>query len=264
MRAKQGGARLGDITEDGLFLRRKSSHRLHQIGDQVGSPLQDHVHLGPRGVHRLAFHDHLIPAADERTSQHQPNDHQNNQKDQSYFHLCLDSVEFTNAHSSRAAIPAWESDAPACPRFSPMPLDTHRTPEQFRRGTRLSRAASAGGRTPPCQSLSTMLLAQQYHALTPAALLRKQSPHAAAASALRKTIFAAPAPVLSNSPARADSVAATSAASCASHVRSAHDANSSALRFLLRRLRHKALGARASYPEFRWRRRPRHASARLS
>jgi len=28
--------------------------------DQVGTPLQYHVHLGPRGVHRFAFHHHLI------------------------------------------------------------------------------------------------------------------------------------------------------------------------------------------------------------
>src|SRR5260370_25148144 len=159
MRAKQGGTRLGDIAEYGLLLRRKALHRLHQIRDQVRAPLQDDVHLRPRGIHRLAFHGHLIPAAEKRTPQHQRNNNQNRQNDQTYFHIRLESVGFTNVHFSRAAIPAWESGAPAHPGFSPMPLNTHRTPEQFLREIRPSRAPSAWRRMPPRSNPSTPPLA---------------------------------------------------------------------------------------------------------
>src|SRR5205823_12459080 len=101
----------------------------HQVRDQVGSPLQDDIHLRPSCVHRLALYDHLISAADEGTAQQQRDDHQNNQNDQSILHVRLESIEFTNVRSSRAAIPAWENDGPEHPRLFPMPLDTRRTLE---------------------------------------------------------------------------------------------------------------------------------------
>src|SRR2546430_11256350 len=70
-----------------------------------------------------------------------------------------------------------------------MPLDTRRTPQQFRREIRPSRAASAWRRKPPCLNPSALPLAQRYHARPPAALLQMQSPHGGAVSTLRKTIF---------------------------------------------------------------------------
>src|SRR5881396_1153177 len=124
MRAKQRGTGLRDVTENCLLLRRKPFHGFHQVRDQVRPPLQDDIHLGPRGVHRFALHHHLVSATDKRTSQQQRNYQQNNQNDQSILHIRLESIEFTNAHSSRAAIPAWENDGPEHPRLFPMPLDT--------------------------------------------------------------------------------------------------------------------------------------------
>src|SRR5216684_5743722 len=264
MRAKQGGTRLGDLAKHDLLLRREALHGLHQIGDQVRPPLQNDVHLRPRGIHRLAFHGHLISTADKGTPQHQRNYHQNNQNHQNFLHVRLESVGFTNVHSSRAAIPAWESDAPAHPGFFPIPSDTHCTSEQFPREIRPSGAPLIWRRMPACLNPSAPPLAQRYHARPPAALLQKQSPHGAAASALRKTIFSRSAPVPSHFPARADNAASISAGSCASHAQSARDAGSSALRFPQRRPLRRALAARASYPESRSRRRSRHPSAHLS
>src|SRR6202521_1111194 len=137
-----------------------------------------------------------------------------------FFIFRLESVGFTNVHSSLAAIPAWENDAPAHPKFSPMPLDTHRTLEQFRREIRPSHAVSKWSRMPSCLNPSAPPLAQQYHAMPPAALLRKQSPDGVAESAPPKTIFSGSAPVPLHFPARADNAASISAGLCASHAQS--------------------------------------------
>src|SRR5947208_10535959 len=118
-----------DDHKNSLLLLRKTFPILHKVRDQVRPPLQDDIHLRPRGVHRFALHHHLVSAADKRTSQQQRNYQQNNQNDQSILHIRLESIEFTNAHSSRAAIPAWENDGPEHPRLFPMPLDTRRTLE---------------------------------------------------------------------------------------------------------------------------------------
>src|SRR5580693_8711081 len=128
MRAKQCGTRLCDIAENSLFLRRKAFHRLHEIRDQIRTPLQDHIHLRPRRVDTFAFHDHLVSAAYKRAPEHQSDDQQYCQNDQSYFHFCLESLEFMNLHFSRAAIPAWEDDGPAPSKVSPSLLDTHQRP----------------------------------------------------------------------------------------------------------------------------------------
>src|SRR5437016_12193547 len=167
-------------------------------------------------------------------------------------------------YSSHAAIPAWESDAPAYPAFSPMPLDTRRTPQQFRREIRPSRAASAWRRKRPCLNPSALPLAQRYHARPPAALLQMQSPHGGAASTLRKTIFSERAPAPLYPPARADNAASISAGLSASHAQSARDAGSLALQCPQRHPRHRAQVARAAYPDSRWRRHPQHASAHFS
>src|SRR5260370_26439768 len=89
-------------------------------------------------------------------------------------------IEFTNEYSLRAAIPAWENDAPARPGFSPMLLDTHHRPEQFRREILPSREVSAARRMPPCLSPLALLLAPQYHPPPLQALLPKHSLYAAA------------------------------------------------------------------------------------
>src|SRR5204862_7736893 len=120
---------------------------------------------------------------------------------------------FTHFYSSHAAIPPWESDAPAHPRFSPMPLDTRRTPPQFRREIRPSRAASACRRRPPCLNPSALPLAQRCHGRPPAALLQMQSPHGGAASALRKKTFSERAPAPLYPPPPTDNAAPISAGS---------------------------------------------------
>src|SRR5260370_11250805 len=170
-------------------------------------------------------------------------------------------IEFTKEFSPRAAIPVWENDAPARPGFSPMLLYTHHRPEQFRREILPSREVSAARRMLPCLIPLALLLAPQYHAPPLEALLQKQSPYGAAASALPKKIFSARAQVLSNLPERADNVAAILAASFANHAQSARDASSSALQLSRRHPRRRALDARASYPGFQSRRHPLHALA---
>src|SRR5260370_3769444 len=168
-------------------------------------------------------------------------------------------IEFTNEHSSRAAILAWENDAPARPGFSPMLLDTHHRPEQFRREILPSREVSAARRMPPCLIPLALLLAQQYHAPPLEALLQKQSLYGAAASALRKTIFSARALIPSDLPERVGNVAAILAVSFANHAQSARDASSSALQFSRRHPLRRALDARTSYPESQSRKHPPHA-----
>src|SRR6266436_8783857 len=86
--------------------------------------LQDDVHLRPGRVHRFAFYCHLVPAADKRTSQHQGGNHQNDQDHKTFLHTHLESVGFTNAHSSRAATLVSGNDGPAHSGFAPVPLDT--------------------------------------------------------------------------------------------------------------------------------------------
>src|SRR6266853_198739 len=44
---KQCGSSFSDVAEHGLFLLRVTLHCLHQIGDQVGAPLQHDIHLRP-------------------------------------------------------------------------------------------------------------------------------------------------------------------------------------------------------------------------
>src|SRR5258706_4407467 len=101
-------------------------------------------------------------------------------------------IEFTNEHSSRAAIPAWENDAPARPGFSPMLLDTHHRPEQFRREILPSREVSEARRMPSCSPLLGLLLAPRYHAPPLEALLQQQLLLAAPPYVLLIPIFSAP------------------------------------------------------------------------
>ena len=45
------GAGLGNVVEDGLFVRGETLHGVDQVRDQVGAALQDDVHLRPIGFY---------------------------------------------------------------------------------------------------------------------------------------------------------------------------------------------------------------------
>src|SRR6267142_206139 len=108
MRAQQGGTRLGNITEDNLLLHSKTLHSLHQVGNQVRAALQNDIHLRPRGIYGFSFYGHLIPAADERASEHQSNHSKDDQDHQTFFHIHLNSVRFKTGYSLRDATLVWE------------------------------------------------------------------------------------------------------------------------------------------------------------
>ena len=69
--AHQCGSGRGDVVEDGLLLCGISFHRLDEVGNQVGAPLQNNVHLRPLGFHCFVFHYHLIAAADIHPAENQ-------------------------------------------------------------------------------------------------------------------------------------------------------------------------------------------------
>src|SRR6266852_4058970 len=89
LRPYQRRARRRDIPEHLLLLHRKSLHRLHQVGNQICPPLQDHIHLRPRRVHGLLFHRHLIPPAHIHASQRQRQNQQHRQNYDCRFHSHL-------------------------------------------------------------------------------------------------------------------------------------------------------------------------------
>src|SRR6266511_22943 len=76
-RAGELGARLRHLGEDGLLLLRVALHRLHQVGDQIGAPLQLHLDLRLGGVHLLVVGlDRVVAAAGEESQERGENDQQ--------------------------------------------------------------------------------------------------------------------------------------------------------------------------------------------
>ena len=77
LRIQHAGAGVGNIAKDGAFFLGKALHCLHQVGNQVGAPLQLHVHLRPHTFYRLILRYHLVPGADKAAKDHQHNQDQN-------------------------------------------------------------------------------------------------------------------------------------------------------------------------------------------
>src|SRR5262249_12805336 len=76
---EQRRPRFRDVSEDGLLLLRVSLHRLNQVWNQVGTTLQDDIHLRPRRFHGLVLGHERVPRADigskDRQYKHADNDH---------------------------------------------------------------------------------------------------------------------------------------------------------------------------------------------
>ena len=80
LRVQHARARIGNVAKDRALFLGESLHRLHQVGNQVGAPLQLHVHLGPRGLHILIFGHHLVLGAHIAAKDHQDHQQQNAQQ----------------------------------------------------------------------------------------------------------------------------------------------------------------------------------------
>ena len=77
LRVQHARARIGDVAEYGALFLRESLHRLHQVRDQVGAPLQLHIHFRPRCLHILILGHHLVLGAYKAAKHHQNHHHQN-------------------------------------------------------------------------------------------------------------------------------------------------------------------------------------------
>src|SRR2546430_11397294 len=81
-----------------LLLHGHSLYGLHQVGNQVGPPLQHHVHLRPRGVHGLLLDGHLVSSTDERADR--KSTRLNSSHSQiSYAVFCLKKKNSTHAYT---------------------------------------------------------------------------------------------------------------------------------------------------------------------
>jgi len=59
--AGHGSPRVGDVLEHFSLVGGEAFHRSHQIGNQVGTALQGHIHLRPLGIHGFALRDQIDP-----------------------------------------------------------------------------------------------------------------------------------------------------------------------------------------------------------
>ena len=68
----QSAARTGDLAEDGELLVRHPLHRRHEVGDQLGAPLQLDLDLSLRGVRLLVERlDRVVAARAQREREHE-------------------------------------------------------------------------------------------------------------------------------------------------------------------------------------------------
>ena len=87
---KQGGARFGDIAKNRLLLLSVASHRLHQVGNQIGAPLQDDIDLRPGRFHRFVLCDQRVADTYVLSEENQRDQHQDNDDcHESFTHECF-------------------------------------------------------------------------------------------------------------------------------------------------------------------------------
>ena len=77
LRIQHAGAGVGDVAKDRALFFGKALHGLHQVGNQVGAPLQLHIHVRPRGLHHLILGHHLVLGAHIAAEHHQNSQDQN-------------------------------------------------------------------------------------------------------------------------------------------------------------------------------------------
>ncbi len=77
LRIQHARARVGDVAEDRALFLGEPLHRLHQVGNQIGAPLQLHIDLGPLRLHRLILGHHLVLGANITASNHKQAQNQN-------------------------------------------------------------------------------------------------------------------------------------------------------------------------------------------
>src|SRR5580658_10924073 len=67
-------------------MRGETLHCGYEIGDQVGAPLQDYVHLRPVGLYLFVEADHFVAAAGIHTANDKREDEENGDDGESCFH----------------------------------------------------------------------------------------------------------------------------------------------------------------------------------
>src|ERR1700688_1968097 len=84
-RRKQRRPSLRDVAEYGHFLLGIALDRLHQIGDQIGAPLQHNVYLRPRRLHAFVLGHQRVPhayvLAEEEKADHPDYNNENDRYD---------------------------------------------------------------------------------------------------------------------------------------------------------------------------------------
>ena len=79
LRARRGGARLGDGLEGAALVRRIALDRLDEVRDQVVAPLELHLDLGPRVVDAVALLDEAVVERDHVDHEQDDDDHDGDQ-----------------------------------------------------------------------------------------------------------------------------------------------------------------------------------------